>query len=115
MATLRIVGLDKLQSALKENATMKDVQRVVSTNGSQMHRKMVGNADFTQGYSTGATKRSIHLEITDGGFTAEAGPSTGYSIYVEFGTRKMGAQPFVRPAYEAQKGKFKSDMQRLVR
>ncbi|MFQ8893546.1 MAG: hypothetical protein ACLR6Z_00485 [Dorea sp.] len=27
----------------------------------------------------------------------------------------MNAQPYMRPAYNAQKGKFKSDMQKLVR
>lgn len=112
--TLKVVGLDNLSAVLKENATMKDVKRVVSQNGAGLNQKMVSNANFTKGYSTGTTKRSIHLEITDGGMTAEVGPETGYSIYVEFGTRKMEAQPFVRPALDAQAPKFKSDMQSLV-
>lgn len=115
MASLKIEGLDKLEKALKENVTMKDVKRVVSHNGSQLHKKMQANADFTKGYQTGATKRSIGLEITDGGFTAEVEPTTDYSPYLEYGTRFMDAQPFVKPSFDAQKGKFKSDMQKLVR
>ena len=115
MPRLEIKGLDKLEQSLRENATMNDVKRVVSHNGSQMHQKMQANADFSKGYQTGTTKRSIDLEIKDGGFTAEVEPGTHYSPYLEYGTRYMDAQPFVKPAYDAQKGKFKSDMQKLVR
>ena len=42
-------------------------------------------------------------------------PGTNYSPYVEYGTRKMSAQPFVRPAYNAQKEIFKQDLDKLVR
>lgn len=115
MPRLEIKGLDKLERSLKENVTMSDVKRVVRHNGSQMQQKMKANADFSKGYQTGATKRSIGLEIKDGGFTAEVEPGTDYSPYLEYGTRYMSAQPFVKPAYDAQKGKFKSDMQKLVR
>lgn len=115
MPRLEIKGLDKLERSLKENVTMNDVKRVVRNNGSQMQQKMQANADFSKGYQTGTTKRSIGLEIKDGGFTAEVEPGTHYSPYLEYGTRFMSAQPFVKPAYDAQKGKFKSDMQKLVR
>lgn len=112
---IKLTGLDKLQKALKENVTMDDVKKVVSTNGSQMQRKMQANADFKMGYQTGQTKRSIGLEITDGGFTAEVAPTTEHSPYLEYGTRFMESQSFVRPSYNEQKEKFKSDMQKLVR
>lgn len=115
MPKIHVKGLDKLQKALKENVTLDDVKRVVSHNGQQMQVKMQTNADFTRGYATGTTKRSIGLEITDGGFTAEVEPGTEYSPYLEYGTRFMDAQPFVKPAYDEQKAKFKRDMQKLVR
>ena len=115
MAVIKVTGLDKLQKSLKENVTMDDVKKVVRTNGSQMQRKMQTNADFKMGYQTGQTKRSIGLEIYDQGFTAEAGPTTEHSPYLEYGTRYMQAQPFVKPAHNEQKEKFKRDMQKLVR
>lgn len=115
MATLKIEGLDKLEKALKENVTMNDVKKVVRQNGAKLQQKMQENADFTQGYQTGTTKRSIGIEITDGGFTAEVGPTTEYAPYVEYGTRFMDAQPFVRPALEEQEKKFKADMKDLMR
>lgn len=112
---LKVDGLKELQKALKDNVTMDDVKRVVRQNGSELQRKMQNEADFTRGYATGATKRSIGLEYKDGGFTAEVEPKTEYAPYLEYGTRFMDAQPFVKPAYNEQKEQFKKDMQRLVK
>lgn len=115
MAKLHVEGLDKLQAALKKNVTLNDVKRVVRHNGSELQKKMQDKADFKMGYQTGQTKRSISLEVKDGGFAAEVGPETEYSPYLEYGTRFMDAQPFVKPAFDEQKAKFKSDMQKLMR
>lgn len=115
MATIKFEGLYELEKALKDNVRMDDVKRVVKHNGSEMQRRMQSKADFNKGYQTGATKRSIGLEVTDGGMTAEVGPETEYSPYLEFGTRFMDAQPFIKPAWEEQSKKFKSDMDKLVK
>lgn len=115
MGSIKIEGLDKLQKALKENVTMDDVKRVVRHHGAGLQQTMMNKADFKKGYQTGATKRSITLEIRDSGFTAEVQPNTHYSPYLEYGTRKMEAQPFVRPALDKQKPKFINDMQKLVK
>jgi HK97 gp10 family phage protein len=115
MASLKIVGIAKLKKALKSNVTMDDVKRVVSHHGAKLHQNMQEKADFKEGYQTGTTKRSIGLEIKDKGFTAEVAPETEYSPYLEYGTRFMDAQPFVKPAHDEQKEAFKKDMQRLVK
>lgn len=115
MAKIKVTGLDKLQKALKQNVTMDDVKTVVRHNGAQLQKNMQSKADFTQGYQTGQTKRSIGLEIKDNGFTAEVGPETEYSPYLEYGTRFMPAQPFVSVAFNKQKEKFKNDMAKLVK
>ena len=115
MPKMKIDGLEELQKALRENISMEDVKKVVKHHGSKLQRGMQENADFTRGYATGQTKRSIGLELKDSGFTAEVEPTTEYSPYLEYGTRFMDAQPFVKPAYDAQKEKFKSDLKKLVR
>lgn len=115
MPKIKVEGLDDLQKALKKNVTMDDVKKVVRHNGQELQRGIQQNADFTRGYATGQTKRSVDLEIKDGGLTADSGPTTEHAPYLEYGTRFMDAQPFVRPAYTEQKAKFKSDMQKLVR
>lgn len=108
-------GLDDLQKALKENATMNDVKKVVAKNGSDLQSKIQENAEFTKGYQTGTTKRSVNLEIADNGLTASSEPMTEYAPYLEYGTRFMDAQPFVKPAFDEQKKKFEKDMKKLVR
>ena len=130
MGKIKVTGLDKLQKKLKADVTLDDVKELVRKNGGQLQNKMQRNADFAKGYQTGTTKRSIKLsgtEYLDGGFTVEVGPgeaplnkktelpATEYSPYVEYGTRYMAAQPFVRPAFEEQKEKFIKGMQRLVK
>ena len=115
MSSLKITGLDKLEKALKPNATLADVRKVVRQNGSHLQRRMQQKADFTRGYATGTTKRSIGLEIQDGGYTASVGPETEYSPYLEYGTRFMDAQPFVKPALDEQKEQFLSDLEKLMR
>lgn len=115
MPKITIKGIDELQKRLKQNVTLDDVKKVVRQNGSELHERMQDKADFKKGYQTGTTKRSIGLEIKDSGFTAEVEPTTEYSPYLEFGTRFMEAQPFVRPAFDEQVQQFKSDMQKLVK
>lgn len=115
MASIKVTGVKELQKRLKKNVTLDDVKKVVRQNGSELQEKMQDKADFKKGYQTGETKRSITLEIQNSGMTAEVKPTTDYSPYLEFGTRFMDAQPFVRPAFEEQLTQFKSDMQKLVK
>ena len=122
MAKLEIKGLDELQKKLKDNVTLNDVKKVVRKNGAELTEKMIDKADF-RGHmegkkfvsATGTTKRSIGLTISDGGMTVEVGPETEYAEYPEYGTRFMDAQPFVKPALNAQKQKFKNDINKLMK
>lgn len=122
MPKIKVIGLKELQKALKDNVNLDDVKKVVRHNGAELQSKAQQNADFKGHYEgkkfvppTGNLKRSIGLEITDGGFTAEVEPKAEYAGYVEVGTRFMEAQPYLKPAFDEQKKKFESDMQKLVR
>lgn len=114
---IRLVGLAKLNDALLERAGLDAVHRVVQKNGDQLNRRMKEQTktSFTKGYSTGDTAASINTNITNGGLTAEVEPTMDYDPYVEYGTRFMEAEPFVRPAWEEQKEQFKKDMDKLVK
>lgn len=122
MAKIKIDGLEELQNVLKKNATLDLVKEVVYDNGRELKEKISDNADFRGHYEgkkfvppTGTTKREVGLEITDRGFTAESGTTTEYAPYLEYGTRFMEAQSFIKPAYDAQKKIFEADMKKLVR
>ena len=51
----------------------------------------------------------------DNGLTAEVAPHTNYAGYVEWGTRFMNAQPYVRPAYMQESERFKEDLSKLMK
>lgn len=122
MGDIKIVGMEKLQKKLKKNVSMDAVKRVVRHNGAEMQEKAQRNTEQFKGYQnpdpkkrpTGTLKRSIGLEITDDGMSAEVEPTAEYAPYVELGTRFMEAQPYLKPAFNVQKEKFKKDMNKLV-
>ena len=115
MAKITVVGLKELQVALKPNVKMNDVKSVVEKNGREMQDKIQRNADFKMGYQTGETKRSVGLEMKDNGLTAESGAKTEYAEYLEYGTRFMDAQPFIKPAFDEQVKRFEADMKKLTK
>lgn len=87
------------------------VKTVIKKNGSRLQQSAQGKAPV----DTGTLKRSITLEITDAGMTAESEATIHYAGYVEYGTRFMSAQPYMRPALEEVGKTFKSDMSKLVK
>lgn len=121
-------GLDKLQAKLQRTAKMEEVENIVEKHGEAMQKKAVTNASKFRGHyegrgknkhfvkPTGATKRSISVNSSKvGRFKYKVAPGTDYASYVELGTRKMSAQPFVKPAFDNQKQEFKKDLERLVK
>lgn len=121
-------GLEKLQTKLQRVAKMEEVERIVEKHGTEMQKKAVNNTSKFRGHyegrgknkhfvkPTGATKRSISVNSNKvGRFKYKVAPGTAYAAYVELGTRKMSAQPFIKPAFDDQKKLFKDDLERLVK
>lgn len=108
---VKMVGVHRLQMKLKKNAVLAAVRKTVQRNGAELQTKAQRNAPV----DTGNLKRSIRLQIRDNGLTAEAEATADYASYVEWGTRFMKAQPFMRPAFNSQKEKFKNEIDRLMR
>lgn len=109
--SLKITGLDQLKRKLKQNINMDDVKRVVKMNAAEMNSKASRNAPV----DTGFLRRSIIFEMSNGGLSGSSTAGAEYAPYLEYGTRFMEAQPFMGPAYRAQKETFKRDMDRLVK
>ena len=111
MAGVTFKGIGQLSSKLKKNTDLSAVRRVVQQNGSEMQSKAQRNVPV----DTGTLKRSIGLEIADGGMTAKSAPTAEYAPYVEYGTRFQQAQPYMRPAFNEQKEQFKRDLDKLTK
>ena len=117
MAGFKVTGLDKLQKKLKEKYSLDDVKELVAYHGDKLNERMKAETEkaFVKGYSEGDLAGSINTNIKDDGFTAEVGPTMDYAGYVEYGTRFMEAEPYIKPAFTVQKELFKKDMKRLIK
>lgn len=66
---------------------------------------------------TGTLRRSIHTDVESESpdrVTARVSPGVDYGVYVELGTRKMPAQPYLRPAFESQKDAAVQEIQNAL-
>ena len=100
-------GFEKLTESLSEKLLKAELaKQVVKRNGAEMHEKAQRFAPV----DTGTLKRSISLDIVDGGRTAIV-----RGVYQEYGTRYQPGTPFVGPAFKAQVGKFKEDMRGILK
>ena len=103
MGKVKIVGMSRLQKKLEYCGTNREaVKADVLKNGNQMNEQMKENMEHTyvtinprtdKQYSTVDTAGTVNTVITDGGMTAEVGPTTEYATYPEYGARFMKAEP----------------------
>lgn len=76
----------------------KDMANVIRKGAADIQR----DAKILAPVDTGNLRNSISTTITGdgrtGSMTAEIGPTASYGIYLELGTSRMAAQPFLFPA-----------------
>jgi len=68
--------------------------------------RLKGKEGGTKAWKTGFLANSIIVEKLDNGMMVEIGPTAPYGPYVEYGTCKMPARPFLHPAWLAVDEKF---------
>jgi HK97 gp10 family phage protein len=61
---------------------------------------------------TGNLRNSISTTIKP--LSAEIGPTAAYAVYVEFGTSRMGPQPFMNPAFYKHLPAFNAAMAKIA-
>lgn len=106
---ITLSGIDGLLKALSGEEVKGKVSKVVQKHGAAMHKAALRNVPV----DTGHLKRSITLE-TDS-MTATVQEHADYGIYVEMGTRYMGAQPYMKPALQSVEGAFVEDLRKAVK
>lgn len=109
--SLKFNGMAQLTAGMRERLDPSLARKVVMLNGSEMQQSAMRKCPV----DTGQLKRSILLDISNNGMTVTVAPHTDYAPYVEYGTRYMNAQPYIRPAFNEQKVKFQRDLERIAR
>lgn len=114
---ISIKGTDLLTKNLSKIKDLEFARKTVKKHGAKLQKTMKDNATpgkiFVKGYSHGETKRSTELEIIDNGLTAVVAPNTEYAAYLEYGTRYMEAEPFVKPSLDSVERGFIEDLEKM--
>lgn len=122
---MEIQGLEELQRDIEKLLkTKNEMRKVVKKNGAELQKNAMSYARdtasggvFSKGYSTGHTRRNLQqngVRLTDDGLTATISSTTDYAAYLEYGTRYMEAEPYMKPAYEKQKRVFEEEIENAV-
>jgi hypothetical protein len=75
MQGFQLSGIDEIKKELKQLSNIKEIQKVVKANGAELQQTAMRKAPV----DTGSLKRSITLDITDGGMTARINPTMEYA------------------------------------
>ncbi|WP_283650857.1 HK97-gp10 family putative phage morphogenesis protein [Ileibacterium valens] len=105
----------RLEAAMKRKAQFKGHMEPfrMSRKGGKLHPIPVGELRFVN--ASGILRGSVVSSFSQGGLTVSVYPQVEYAPYVEYGTRFMKAQPFVKPAYEAVVNQFLNDMKDVMK
>ena len=112
-------GLSELQAKLAKFAKSEEVTNVaLEKAGEHLRSEIQGMTPVRKGPSGGALKAAIVKgEVING--KIQIGPSQQgpafRAHFVEFGTSKMPAQPFMRPAFEQSKSTIENIMASEIR
>lgn len=104
-----LAGLKPMQKKFLKGVPREKITKVVQLNLKALTEKAQENAPVRTGHLKGSIKPKM-VDATTGEVTATA----EYAEYVELGTRFMLAQPYMKPAAEAQEPVFISDIKKLI-
>ena len=95
-AVIQVMGKEELAEFLAKHrkVVIECSKKAVRLYGSKLAMLSMYSAPV----DTGTLKRSIKLDIADEGLSAVVYPTAHYAMYVEYGTRYMSAQPFLKPS-----------------
>ena len=112
---MKVTGVEALLKAMssksKPSVVPDAAQRAVKKHGALMQQE----AMRLVAVDTGTLKRSIEIEILDGGYTAKVSPYMDYAAYQEYGTRFQSGTPYMRPAFYNRIKPFLADLEEIVK
>jgi HK97 gp10 family phage protein len=115
--TLEVYGANKLMARLTELRTVR-LKQSTEENVRKTCEAIRDDAKAIVPVDTGSLRSSIRLQVrprptahsisygvSAGGYVTnpKSGKKVNYASFVEYGTRKMAAQPYMRPAIERHK------------
>lgn len=106
----KVKGVDRMvrQLAIKGKQARTATDRQLELSSLRIER----NAKVNAPVDTGTLKNTI-FSAKAGNLTYKITAPQHYAIFVEKGTRKMNAQPFLKPAIDAERPKIISNLRKI--
>lgn len=114
--TIRVIGAKPTAAKLRKAATATRPLLVKAV--TKITKEIEADAKTLVPVRTSTLQNSINgtvLASFGDQIVGQVVPGANYALYVEFGTSKMAAQPFLFPALNRHKGEFFSAMEAVVR
>lgn len=110
--SFKVKGVDRMvrQLAIKGKQARIATDRQLELSSLRIERMAKVKAPV----DTGALKNTI-FQAKAGSLTYKVTAPQHYAVYVEKGTRKMRAQPFLKPAIDAERPKLISNLRKIYR
>lgn len=126
--SISVSGTERLSKKLESTQYRRRARNIVKRNGADlsdktknnMSRVYTGHYEWKKGKGrvfvkpTGATSKSVTIQIRNGGYSASVGAHTKYSPYLEYGTRFMTKRPALIPAFRTQGQIFIKDLKNII-
>ncbi len=107
MGNVKITGQKELEKKLKQlsdAARTTATQEVLNTGAVLVHGEAVNRITQQRAVDTGNLRSSLNFSVSED--EAEVGTPVEYAPYVEYGTSRMAARPYLRPALDENIGKL---------
>lgn len=101
---IELKGVQGLQNKLR--ALVPNTRRAVREAVALTALLTESDAKLFAPVDTGRLRASIHTNISENGLRAEVVAQTDYAIFLETGTRRQRAQPFLEPALNKNRAAF---------
>ena len=108
---ITIAGLERTKARIHAALDTAAAEQVVKAYAAKLQQEAMRKAPV----DTGNLKRSIMLNIAEDGMEATVTATAEYAAYVEYGTRFMNAQPYMKPAAEMIRPEFQEAMKHAVK
>lgn len=99
---VKLVGLSDVKKAIKELDRLPRIKAEIGASALEIQRLAKRDVPVR----TGHARNTTIVEFVIGGAAAEIGTVAPYAPYIEFGTERMAARPYLMPAFEEVEPKF---------
>lgn len=109
---MRVHGDEGLRSKLR--TLPAELRQAIGVEVKRSALNIEGGAKRRAPVDTGRLRNSITHVIAEGGLKARIGTNVEYAAHVEFGTRRMRAQPYLQPSFEEEAPRLKQRVRKAA-